>query len=96
MSNYATHHDQVGSVKGLPGAKPEFFFAPTHMQQRSRQLGIELYSGMLVSDYAEFRLFCDQWLTVKRSDGEEAVTATYQQVLAGSVELNIGHVVCFA
>ena len=24
----ATHHDQVGSVKGLPGAKPEFFFAP--------------------------------------------------------------------
>ena len=91
----ATHHDQVGSVKGLPGAKPEFFFAPTHMQQRSRQLGIELYSGMLVSDYAEFRLFCDQWLTVKRSGGEEAVTATYQQVLAGSVEPNIGHVVSF-
>lgn len=91
----ATHHDQVGSVKGLPGAKPEFFFAPTHMQQRSRQMGIELYSRMLVSDYAEFRLFCDQWLTVKRSDGEEAVTATYQQVLAGSVEPNTGHVVSF-
>ena len=92
----ATHHDEVGSVKGLPGAKPTFFFAPTHMQQRSRELGAEVYTRMLVSDYAHFRQFCDSWLTVNRSFGEQAVTETYQRVLAGLVQPNSGQVVSLA
>lgn len=89
----STHHDKVGSVKGLPGPRPIFFFAPLHMQQRSQQLGAELYSAMLVSDYAQFRQFCDSWLTINRSYGEQAVTDIYQQVLAGNVEANLGQVV---
>lgn len=89
----STHHDKVGSVKGLRGPKPTFFFAPLHMQQRSQQIGAELFSAMLVSDYAQFRQFCDSWLTINRSYGEQAVNDIYQQVLAGNVEANLGQIV---
>lgn len=89
----ATHYDQLGSVKGLPGARPEFFFAPVHMKQRSQQLGVREYGALLLTDYAQFRKFCDSWLTINRSYGEKSVTEIYQQVLKGQADPTIGQIV---
>lgn len=89
----ATHHDQMGSTKGLPGAKPQFFFAPTHMQQRSKEMGRKEYSALLLSAYAKFRTFCDDWMTVNRTYGENSVTDIYQLVLKGQADPTIGQIV---
>lgn len=89
----ATHYDEMGSVKGLPGASPTFFFAPTHIKARSSEVGAVEFMGMLGKSFAGFRIFCDSWLSVVHSNGPAAVTETYQSVLAGTADPVSGQVV---
>lgn len=88
-----THRSEMGSSKGLPGAKPIFFFAPSHRETRGAELGLEALTTQMWSAFAGFRQFCDSWLTVERSYGEEAVTQTYQSVLAGKADPASGQIV---
>lgn len=88
----ATHYEDMGPVEGLPGAVPEFFFAPAHVQSRSKELGAQELMKRLGSAYFGFRQFCDGWLRVERSCGPEAVEAVYQQVLAGSADPASGQI----
>jgi hypothetical protein len=89
----ATHYSKMGSPKDLPGAKPVFFFAPTHRETRSEALGMETFTKLMWSSFSGFREFCDRWMTVERSYGANAVTATYQSVLAGKVDPASGQIV---
>ncbi len=89
----ATHHDEGGSVKGLPGAQPEFFFAPTHVKARSADLGAKEFMIRLGTAYAQFRTFADEWLRVEHNYGAEAVANTYQAVLNGKSDPVSGQIV---
>lgn len=89
----ATHLDGFGPVDGLPGARPEFFFAPGHLQSRSKELGPAEFMLRLGSAYVGFRQFCDGWLRIERSSGVKTVTAVYQQVLAGKADPAIGQII---
>lgn len=89
----ATHYEDMGPVTGLPGARPEFFFAPAHVQSRSAELGAAELMRRLGADYVGFRRFCDAWLKVERHAGPDAVAATYQRVLAGNADPAIGLIV---
>ena len=89
----ATHIDSAGAVKDLPGATPEFFFAPGHIQTRSKELGPAELMMRLGAAYVAFRQFCDKWLQVEDSFGVEAVTAVYQRVLAGKADPATGQII---
>ena len=89
----ATHYDKMGSVKGLPGARPQFFFAPTHVSARSEELGHAEFMRRMWIAYEGFRSFCDGWLRVERSYGEDAVAGVYQAVLAGEVSPERGQII---
>jgi len=89
----ATHVDSVGAVHDLPGATPEFFFAPGHIQIRSKELGPAELMMRLGSAYVAFRQFCDTWLQVEDSFGAEAVTAVYQRVRAGKADPATGQII---
>jgi uncharacterized protein DUF2855 len=89
----ATHYDEMGSVEGLPGATPEFFFAPGHIQTRSKELGAAQLMMQLGGAYFGFRQFCDAWLRVERSYGPDAVSAVYQAVLAGTTDPASGQII---
>lgn len=89
----ATHYAESGSVKGLPGARPEFFFAPSHVKTRSAELGAQEFMMRLGAAYAGFRTFSDNWLRVERSYGAEALASIYQAVLAGKTDPASGQVV---
>lgn len=89
----ATHYAEAGSTEGLPGPKPEFFFAPTHVKTRSAELGVKEFMMGLGVAYAEFRKFADGWLKVEHSYGAEAITATYQAVLTGKSDPASGQIV---
>ena len=88
----ATHYEKMGSVKGLPGAKPIFFFAPGHIQTRSKEVGTAKLMMQLGRDYVGFRQFCDGWLTVERGYGPDAVSEIYQSVLSGRADPAIGRI----
>jgi hypothetical protein len=80
----ATHHDQSGDTGEMPGAAPEFFFAPAQIQKRSAEWGAAKFNERMGVDYLRFREFCDAWLEVVRGYGPAAVEAAYREVLAGS------------
>lgn len=89
----ATHLEGFGPVDDLPGATPEFFFAPGHLQTRSKELGAGEFMMRLGGAYVGFRQFCDSWLSVHRSVGADAVQAAYQSVLAGKADPASGQII---
>jgi hypothetical protein len=89
----ATHYDEGGAVDGLPGAEPEFFFAPGHIETRSAEIGAGALMMQLGTDYVGFRADSDQWLEVVRSSGPEDVESVYQSVLAGASDPRSGQIV---
>jgi NADPH:quinone reductase-like Zn-dependent oxidoreductase len=89
----ATHYEEMGAVDNLPGATPEFFFAPSHIQTRSADLGASQLMMNMGTEYVEFRAASDRWLTLDHSCGEAAVEQTYQAVLAGKSEAKSGQIV---
>ncbi len=88
-----THYTEAGSMRGLPGAKPTFFFAPSHIQTRGKEMGMAGLMMQLGRSYYGFRLFSDSWLGVDRSFGPDAVAAVYQSVLSGGADPARGQVV---
>jgi hypothetical protein len=89
----ATHYNDMGCSKHLPGAKPVFFFAPTHRETRSQTLGADTFTQLLWGAFSGFREFCDTWMRVESSCGPEAMTATYLSVLAGKADPASGQIV---
>jgi hypothetical protein len=89
----ATHWDQTGGDdEGLPGPKPEFFFAPARIQKRAADWGRAELQRKLAEAWSGFRSFSEGWLQVQRGTGREAVERVYQDTLAGRTEPQHGHV----
>ncbi|HBZ49255.1 MAG TPA: DUF2855 domain-containing protein, partial [Halieaceae bacterium] len=74
-------------------AKPEFFFAPTHIQTRSAELGAATLMGMLGHSYSNFRMFCDTWLQYDCAQGPAEAIAAYQRVLNGAASPQAGQLI---
>lgn len=89
----ATHYEEMGAVDDLPGAQPEFFFAPSHIQSRSAAIGAAPLMRALGTDYLAFRSASDTWLHIERSFGAEAVTRVYHSVLSGQAAPSSGQIV---
>ena len=89
----ATHWDQTGGGdEGLPGPKPEFFFAPGQIQKRAADWGPAELQRRLGEAWSGFRSFSEGWLQVQRGYGRDAVERVYQETLAGRTEPQHGHV----
>jgi NADPH:quinone reductase-like Zn-dependent oxidoreductase len=88
-----THHRERGSVKNLPGARPEFFFAPTHVKQRSKELGGAELMARFARAYVGFRTFSETWLVIQQTGGADRLDDVYQSVLAGTSNPTTGQVV---
>jgi NADPH:quinone reductase-like Zn-dependent oxidoreductase len=89
----ATHWDQTGGGdEGLPGPKPEFFFAPAQIQRRASDWGPAELQRRLAEAWSGFRSFSEGWLQVRRGAGRDAVARVYRETLAGRSEPRHGHV----
>ena len=92
----ATHYDEATPldlpIGDLPGAKPQFFFAPTQMRTSSERMGAGEMRQHLAAAYAGFRANSKNWLRIQRGYGPEAVEAAYRAVLAGKTDPAIGNV----
>ena len=86
-----TPHAALGSGAGLPGPKPQLFFAPTQMHKRSAPPPQGLGRvGMLAQIEEAWNAFIARattrtkpWLTIESRNGAEAMRAAYLETLEG-------------
>lgn len=92
----ATHVDDMGGAKDLPGPKATLFFAPAQIKKRSAEWGAQVLGQRLVQSWQAFvtRVSNPQspWLRVEHHNGAQAVQAAYQQVLGGKGDPRVGHI----
>jgi hypothetical protein len=85
-----THWEQRGSVADLPGAKPEFFFAPSQGEKRTRDWGAAGFQARLASAWRSFLDGTEGWLRISHARGPAAVERAYRDTLDGRVKPNVG------
>jgi len=88
----ATHFDDTPREAELPGAQPEFFFAPAQIQKRSAEWGADELNARIGGAWADFRDASRSWLEVVRGAGPEALERVYRDTLAGRTAPHQGHV----
>jgi hypothetical protein len=89
----ATHWDaRAGAGGDLPGAKPEFFFAPGQVVKRTADWGPGEVQKRLAKAWFEFRDASDAWLHVQRGYGREALESIYAATLDAKTQPCDGHV----
>jgi hypothetical protein len=82
----ATHWSAERANQGLPGPKPEFFFAPAQIVKRSKDWGPQALSQRIAAAWTKFCDASDAWLHVVRSSGRAATERVYQETLAGRTD----------
>jgi len=82
--------DEAGQV--LPGAKPEFFFAPDHIRKRAKDWGPGGFNERFGAAWSGFVPMLDQWVNVSEGRGPAAVQAVYLDTLNGRVPPDQGHI----
>jgi hypothetical protein len=90
----ATHWDATaGSTEELPGAKPEFFFAPGQIAKRSQDWGPAGLQERIGSAWTSFRDSTDTWLSVNRQYGRDAVENVFQKTLGAKTQPADGQII---
>lgn len=82
----ATHWERVGAPNGLPGPRPQLFFAPDQIQRRVAEWGPEGFDGRVDDAYDSFAASATTWMKVVVHRGPDAVTAVYGDVLEGRAD----------
>lgn len=86
-----THWKERETQHGLPGAKPEFFFAPNQIKKRQQDWG----PGGVDERYAEawrpFLLSVGSWMRIVHQRGDAAVEKVYREALEGRTPAEVGH-----
>ncbi len=79
----ATHWEAERGTEDLPGAKPQFFFAPDQIQKRSAEWGPAGFQERMGSAWSAFRDWSTGWLSVDRGEGREALEQAWSDTLEG-------------
>ncbi len=82
----ATHWSEVGTGGARPGPAPALFFAPDQVVKRQADWGREGYDQRFSEAWAGILPLIDSMITMVERRGEDAVAATYLEVLSGDVD----------
>jgi len=91
-----THVEQLGSAKDLPGPRATLFFARAQIKKRSADWGADILGQRLLEAWQGFVAAVANpaapWLVVQEHRGPAAVQAAYAEVLRGSGDPRVGHI----
>lgn len=92
-----SHHDAVASGTGgaLPGAAPQFFFAPTALNRLVEGWGAAEYRRRTTEATHEFIDASRAWLTIDERRGPEGPASAWASVHGGDVAPSVGVVASF-
>lgn len=88
----ATHWEHRETQHALPGAKPQFFFAPTQAQKRRKDWGPGGLEQRFGAAWKQFLPSAAKWMQVRRASGQQAVSDTWLEVLDGRAAPTAGHI----
>jgi hypothetical protein len=92
----ATHWEEIGSGKGLPGPRPKLFFAPAQVKKRHADGGAAALQQRIAAAWSAFLEpvtgASQPWMRVVRGHGQAAVEAAYSALLNGTLDPREGHV----
>ncbi len=76
----------------LPGPDPTIFFAPSEMERRVQQWGVNGLHVRFDELWSQFLMSISEWILPIHSRGKAAVEQIYLDTLAGRSKPNEGHV----
>ncbi len=81
-----THVGTADGEGAMPGPRPDFFFAPTHLATRMRDAAPGGFLDRYAGAWAGFLSATAPWLRFVEADGVDAVTAHFAAFVAGRVD----------
>jgi len=81
----ATHWQARGGASSMAGPKPELFFAPSHIEQRTKDWGPGGLQSRFQGAWDSFTDAAQQWINVTDITGAEPIASLYSQLLADEV-----------
>jgi hypothetical protein len=89
----ATHwQDAKFRSDPLPGAQPEVFFAPAHIEKRAQELGAGPFNQRLASAWTAFADRVPELLEIEEHSGFDALGRVYDAMLEGTADPRKGYV----
>lgn len=88
-----SHWDKFAPTGDLPGAKPQFFFAPAQIVKRRNEWGGDVVQQKIADAWQRVARDSVSWLTVQHSNGLDGALSTYLDLAAGKQSPDVGHVV---
>jgi hypothetical protein len=91
-----THRSSSPDEPALPGAKPEWFFAPDQIRKRAKEWGPGGIDRRFGAAWSGFAPMLDRCLEVVEGRGSAAVKQVYLDTLNGRVPPSQGHILSLA
>lgn len=88
----ASHWEERSTQHHLPGAKPQFFFAPVQLQKRHKDWGAAGVEARYGEAARDFTATTDAWLKIVHGSGHASIGQVYAQMLEGKVPPEQGHI----
>lgn len=85
-----THWDSPRAAKDLPGATPEFFFAPAQIAKRQQQWGPGVLETKMGEANMAFLPSLASHLKIERHEGGDAAKAAYESMVNGRTPADAG------
>ena len=92
----ATHWDAPRHDGAIPPPRPEFFFAPSQLAARGKDIGAAELQRRMTEALATFVESSRPWLQIDHTVGATAVADLYTAMATGTVDPAVGHIVSFA
>ena len=77
------HWEQSAPARNLPGPKPDFFFAPDHLEKARAALGPGGFQAAYGKDWVAFARSAKSWLQFREFSGAKACLEIYNGLIAG-------------
>ena len=91
----ATHWDAPRHGVTIPEPKPQFFFAPSQLAKRGKDLGREVLNSRISDALSVFVDSTQSWLKIRHIVGSSAITDLYTALVNGAVAPEDGNIVSF-
>lgn len=88
-----SHWDKFERPGPMPGAKPQFFFAPSQIAKRRQEWGPGVIETRIEESLGRIAARSGDWMVLRRHAGLEAAMAVYGELAAGRADPSDGHVV---
>jgi hypothetical protein len=94
----ATHHNDmlpadISKNRGLPGAIPTFFFAPSQLKKRTKDWGSKETMKQIGYSLQGYIDFCRSVMSIEHTTDKNDIDAIYQRILSGTADASTGQIV---